>query len=137
MLFKSLIPLAFSAISVLAAPRLARRDLPSGDVTCGSNDYDVSAIEDAINAGVQDMESGDLPGGIYYESLLIACLIFLVILRQLSSPILSVRIDYDHEEVTGDHLPIIVRPLSTSPSSAIVMVPGLRYASGYFSDPFT
>jgi hypothetical protein len=50
---------------VLPAPRLARRDLPSGTVTCGSNAYDVSAIENAINGGVQDMQSGDLAGEFY------------------------------------------------------------------------
>ena len=42
-----------SASAALAA-------LPSGTVTCGSNRYSVSAIEAAINAGVQDMDDGRL-----------------------------------------------------------------------------
>jgi hypothetical protein len=70
MLFKSLIALAFFAASVLPAPSYRRGDLPSGTVTYGSNAYDVSAIEDAINGGVQDMQSGDLPGEFYEYSLL-------------------------------------------------------------------
>lgn len=38
------------------------RALPSGTVTCGSNKYSVSAITAAINAGVKDLDSGNLPG---------------------------------------------------------------------------
>ena len=39
--------------------------LPSGTVTCGSNDYSPSAVEDAVNAGVNDMNSGYYPGKPY------------------------------------------------------------------------
>lgn len=53
-----LLALALSAAVALAA-------LPSGTVTCGSNKYSVSAIEAAINAGVKDLNSGNLPGGCF------------------------------------------------------------------------
>ena len=53
---------ALAAAAVLAAPN-APRSLPSGTVTCGSNRYSVSAITAAINGGVKDMNSGNLPGG--------------------------------------------------------------------------
>ena len=43
-----------------AAPNI--RALPSGTVTCGDNKYSVSAIEAAIDAGVDDMDDGDFPG---------------------------------------------------------------------------
>ncbi|KAL5521038.1 hypothetical protein ACEPAG_8960 [Sanghuangporus baumii] len=54
MLSKSILALLLSALPALAA-------LPSGVVTCGGNRYTVSAITAAINAGVGDMESGNLP----------------------------------------------------------------------------
>ena len=60
MLFKTLSVVLLSASAALAAS--LPRALPSGTVTCGSNKYSVSAIEAAINAGVEDQESGNLPG---------------------------------------------------------------------------
>lgn len=38
------------------------RSLPSGTVTCGSNKYSASELTAAINAGIADMDSGNLPG---------------------------------------------------------------------------
>lgn len=38
------------------------RSLPSGTVTCGSNKYTVSELTAAINAGIEDTDSGNLPG---------------------------------------------------------------------------
>jgi hypothetical protein len=55
---------AFSAISLAlgAALSVTPRQVPSGTVTCGSNQYDGSAIEAAIDAGVNDMNNGYYPG---------------------------------------------------------------------------
>jgi hypothetical protein len=36
--------------------------LPSGDVTCGDNVYTVSELTAAINAGLKDLNSGNLQG---------------------------------------------------------------------------
>lgn len=58
MLFNSISFLLLSATAAMAAVA----SLPSGTVTCGSNRYSVSAITAAINAGVKDMQSGNLPG---------------------------------------------------------------------------
>lgn len=55
MLFKTLFALSSSVAAVWAA-------LPSGTVTCGDDRYSVSAIEAAINAGVEDMNSDYYPG---------------------------------------------------------------------------
>lgn len=57
MLFNSIFIL-LSATAAMAAVA----SLPSGTVTCGSDRYSVSAITAAINAGVKDMQSGNLPG---------------------------------------------------------------------------
>ena len=54
-MFSKLLAIAISVSVAFAA-------LPSGTVTCGSNKYSVSAIEAAINAGVEDLDSGNLPG---------------------------------------------------------------------------
>ena len=55
----TLLALTTTALSLsLPTPRA----LPSGTVTCGSNKYSVSAITAAINAGVKDLDSGNLPG---------------------------------------------------------------------------
>ncbi|EKM53271.1 uncharacterized protein PHACADRAFT_259503 [Phanerochaete carnosa HHB-10118-sp] len=59
MLFKTLSAILLSASAAMAAS--LPRALPSGTVTCGSNKYSVSAIEAAINAGVEDMDEGNLP----------------------------------------------------------------------------
>ena len=61
MFVKVLSFLALAASAVVAAPPVSRA-LPSGTVTCGSNRYSVSAIEAAINAGVEDMDEGNFPG---------------------------------------------------------------------------
>ena len=47
---------------VHASPSHMKRSLPSGVVTCGSNSYTASAITNAIDAGVDDMDEGDYPG---------------------------------------------------------------------------
>ena len=47
---------------VHAFPSPMKRSLPSGVVTCGSNSYTASAITNAIDAGVDDMDEGDYPG---------------------------------------------------------------------------
>ncbi|THH30552.1 hypothetical protein EUX98_g3637 [Antrodiella citrinella] len=49
----------FAVLLLAASSALA--SLPSGTVTCGSNKYSVSSITAAINAGVKDMNSGNLP----------------------------------------------------------------------------
>ena len=61
MLFKALSFIALAATAVVAS-RNFERSLPSGTVTCGDNRYSVSAIEAAINAGVEDMDDNDFPG---------------------------------------------------------------------------
>ena len=60
MLFKTLSVILLSASAAMAAS--LPRALPSGTVTCGSNKYSVSAIEAAINAGVEDMDDDYYPG---------------------------------------------------------------------------
>ena len=60
MLFQTLSTVLLAASAALAAS--LPRSLPSGTVTCGSNKYSVSAIEAAINAGVQDMNDDYYPG---------------------------------------------------------------------------
>ncbi|KAI5117933.1 hypothetical protein M0805_009441 [Coniferiporia weirii] len=60
MLFKALSVLSLAATASLAAIT-STTSLPSGTVTCGSNKYTDSAITAAINAGVEDMNSGNLP----------------------------------------------------------------------------
>lgn len=57
--------IAVLAVSSAAAASLSGRSLPSGTVTCGSDKYSVSQITAAINAGVKDMQSGNLPGQYY------------------------------------------------------------------------
>ncbi|TCD68871.1 hypothetical protein EIP91_009586 [Steccherinum ochraceum] len=52
---------AKTAAVLLLAVSSAMAALPSGTVTCGSNKYSVSAITAAINAGVKDQSSGNLP----------------------------------------------------------------------------
>ena len=59
MFLKAMSVLALAAV-VVAAP--GPRSLPSGTVTCGRDNYSVSSITAAINAGVSDMNSGNLPG---------------------------------------------------------------------------
>lgn len=55
---------AFSAASLAlgAALRATRREVPSDTVTCGSNQYGGSAIQAAIDAGSQDIDTGYHPG---------------------------------------------------------------------------
>ena len=48
--------------TTLAAPSLVEKDLPSGIVVCGRNAYSVDQIRDAIDTGVNDLNSGNLPG---------------------------------------------------------------------------
>lgn len=62
MLSKTFLALSLSVAVAWAA-------LPSGTVTCGDNRYSVSAIEAAINGGVEDMDSGDYPGSYSIPSL--------------------------------------------------------------------
>ncbi|KAI0337974.1 Ribonuclease/ribotoxin [Trametopsis cervina] len=57
----ALLLLLAAAPALTAAASLASRALPSGTVTCGSNKYAVSALTAAINAGVKDKNSGNLP----------------------------------------------------------------------------
>jgi len=52
---------AASAIFASAHPVLPR-SLPTGTVTCGSNSYSPSELTAAINAGVDDKNSGNLQG---------------------------------------------------------------------------
>lgn len=54
------VALLASVVAGLAAS--IPRSLPSGTVTCGSNKYSVSELTAAINAGIADMKSGNLPG---------------------------------------------------------------------------
>lgn len=61
MLVKVLSFFALVASAAVAAPHESR-SLPTGTVTCGSDRYSVSAIEAAINAGVDDMNEGNFPG---------------------------------------------------------------------------
>lgn len=56
MLFAKLAALVLAASSALAA-------LPSGTVTCGDNKYSVSELQDAITAGLKDLDDNNLPGG--------------------------------------------------------------------------
>lgn len=60
MAFIRAVVLVASAVAGLAAT--VPRSLPSGTVTCGSNKYSVSELTAAINAGIADMNSGNLPG---------------------------------------------------------------------------
>ncbi|KAI0796452.1 Ribonuclease/ribotoxin [Irpex lacteus] len=55
------IAVALLAVSAATAASIAGRALPSGTVTCGSNKYSVSELTAAINAGVKDLNSGNLP----------------------------------------------------------------------------
>ncbi|VDC05548.1 unnamed protein product [Peniophora sp. CBMAI 1063] len=47
---------AASALAGLAFASPTRRDLPSGDVTCGSNDYTVDEVSAAVSAGVDHVD---------------------------------------------------------------------------------
>lgn len=60
MFFQTLSTILLAASAAMAAS--VPRSLPSGTVTCGSDKYSVSAITAAINAGVEDMDDGNLPG---------------------------------------------------------------------------
>jgi hypothetical protein len=60
------ITVAFLSVSVAVAASISGRSLPSDTVTCGNNQYEVSDIEAAINAGVDDMNAGNLPG-VYHQ----------------------------------------------------------------------
>lgn len=62
--FKSAYVLLLSVFvsTTLAAPSPVGRDLPSGTVVCGRNAYTVDQIQDAIDTGVNDLDSGNLPG---------------------------------------------------------------------------
>ena len=60
MLFKTLSVILLSASAAMAAS--LPRALPSGTVTCGKDNYSVSSITAAINAGVSDMNAGNFPG---------------------------------------------------------------------------
>lgn len=52
-----------SSIAVSLALSIPR-SLPSGTVTCGSNKYSVSELTAAIDAGLDDLDSGNLQGSI-------------------------------------------------------------------------
>jgi hypothetical protein len=52
---------AASAIFASAHPVLPR-SLPTSTVTCGSNSYSPSELTAAINAGIEDMDNGNLQG---------------------------------------------------------------------------
>ena len=50
---------SLAVVPALLAVALAtpmRRDLPSGDVTCGSNDYTVDQVSAAVSAGVDHVD---------------------------------------------------------------------------------
>lgn len=51
----------FASVAASLAATVPRA-LPSGTVTCGSNTYSASELTAAINAGIDDMNSGNLPG---------------------------------------------------------------------------
>ncbi|KAI0690272.1 Ribonuclease/ribotoxin [Cytidiella melzeri] len=55
------IAVALVLTSATMAASIAGRSLPTGTVTCGSNKYTASELTAAINAGLKDMDSGDLP----------------------------------------------------------------------------
>ena len=70
--FKPIYPLLLLSLSIsttLAAPSesLAERGLPSGTVVCGRNAYSVDQIEDAINAGAEDLDF-DITSRMYMTS---------------------------------------------------------------------
>lgn len=53
----------FAALLVLSAQAaVVKRSLPTGTVTCGSNEYTASELTAAINAGLEDMNSNNLQG---------------------------------------------------------------------------
>ena len=54
--------LSFLALAAAAFAAPGPRSLPSGTVTCGKDNYSVSSITAAINAGVSDMNAGNFPG---------------------------------------------------------------------------
>ena len=45
-----------SALATLALSSPLRRDLPSGDVTCGSNDYTIDQVSAAVSAGFDHVD---------------------------------------------------------------------------------
>ena len=63
---KALIKMFTSLLTIALSVSVALAALPSGTVTCGSNKYSVSAIEAAINGGVKDLDSGNLPGACFW-----------------------------------------------------------------------
>ncbi len=60
-MFKQIV-VALLAAAVATAASIASRSLPSGTVTCGSNEYEASDLTAAINAALDDLDSGNLPG---------------------------------------------------------------------------
>lgn len=63
-MFKQLAVVLLTASSAVAFS-ISGRSLPSGTVTCGSNKYSSSQLTAAINAGLKDMSSGNLPGTLF------------------------------------------------------------------------
>ena len=53
-LVRSLVIASVLATLALASP--TRRDLPSGDVTCGSNDYTIDQVSAAVSAGFDHVD---------------------------------------------------------------------------------
>lgn len=118
MFLKTLLAVSFIITTSLAA-------LPSGTVTCGSDRYSVSAIEAAIDAGVQDMDSGNLPGQFDFRYPNPNRTYLIISTRRLSSPILRVRYAL-YLRILLSYKSNIVNHQSTLRSIAVVMVPGTR-----------
>ena len=59
----------FRTLALLFFVSAALADLPAGMVTCGENEYSADDITVAINAGVGDEETGNLPGMMVYSNL--------------------------------------------------------------------
>ncbi|KAH8110878.1 ustilago Sphaerogena ribonuclease U2 complexed with adenosine 2'-Monophosphate [Phellopilus nigrolimitatus] len=60
-MFSKVLSVFLLGASVVTAASVSVAAVPSGTVTCGSNQYTGSAITAAINAGVSDQASGNLP----------------------------------------------------------------------------
>lgn len=84
-MFKAAVVLLLASASALASPLVARQTPPSG-VSCGSNTYSSSDITAAINAGIKDKASGNLPGKFIYK-----------LFRQLIANHSSSADDYPHQ----------------------------------------
>lgn len=61
--FSSIVVLTSMASAAFASVLpIIGRDLPSGEVTCGSNEYSPSDLSAAISAGLEDLNDSDLQG---------------------------------------------------------------------------